>query len=106
MQKTADSLEDLEGRLEGWLMDIENKIAEVNSRSAATNDSGFTNILDKLNSTENNLLDEITKLKEGLHDNTAKRERDSSMLMDRARNIFSEVIYCMIMWGRGIKLPF
>lgn len=98
MQKTADSLEDLESRLEGWLVDIENKITEVNSRSekatpSALNDRDLANIFDKLNSTETNLMDELAKLKEGLRDNTAKRERDSTTLMDRARVIFSEVIY-------------
>lgn len=95
MQKTADSLEDLESRLEAWLTEIENKVAEVSNRSEATptpNDN-LADILGKLNSTESNLIEEMTKLKEGLHDNTAKREKDSNALMEKTRKTFSEVIY-------------
>lgn len=103
MQKTADSLEDLESRLEAWLTEIENKVAEVSNRPEATPtpDNNFIDIFGKLNSTESNLIEEMARLKTSLHDNTAKREKDSSALMEKTRKTFSEVIYCTI---KTIKL--
>ncbi|XP_032662987.1 uncharacterized protein LOC116840426 isoform X3 [Odontomachus brunneus] len=93
MQKTADSLEDLESRLEAWLTEIENKVAEVSNRPETTPapNNNLVDILGKLNSTESNLIEEMTRLKEGLHDNTAKREKDSNALMEKTRKTFSEV---------------
>lgn len=95
MQKAADSLEDLENRLEGWLTDIENKMTEVNSRaeSTPTQSGGFTDILGKLNSTENNLMEEIARLKSDLHNNAARtKEKESNTLMNKTHVIHSEVI--------------
>ncbi|XP_011338103.1 paramyosin isoform X3 [Ooceraea biroi] len=94
MQKTADSLEDLENRLEGWLTDIENKVAEVNSRPEATpaQDNGLTDLLGKLNSTETNLMGEIARLKDDMHNNAARmKEKESGSLMDKTHVIHSEV---------------
>lgn len=96
MQKTADSLEDLESRLEAWLTEIENKVAEVSSNQAEatpTPNNNFVDIIGKLNSTESNLIEEMTRLKENLHDNTSRKDKDSNALMEKARRIFSEVIY-------------
>ncbi|XP_011143316.1 kinectin isoform X2 [Harpegnathos saltator] len=94
MQKTADSLEDLESRLEAWLTEIENKVAEVSYRPETTTQTSsdeLANILGKLNSTESKLMNEMARLKEGLHDNTVMRERGSDALMEKTRKIFSEV---------------
>ncbi|OAD57557.1 hypothetical protein WN48_01735 [Eufriesea mexicana] len=63
MQKTVDSLENLENRLVGWLTDIENKVSEVNSRSDTTLPS-FDNsfhIISKLNDSELMLMERISK---------------------------------------------
>lgn len=90
-----DSLEDLESRLEGWLTDIENKVAEINSRPETTStlNDNFTNILDKLNKIENNSMEGIAKLKEDLHNNVAKMDRESTILMEKAHTIFLEVLF-------------
>lgn len=93
MQKTADSLEDLESRLEAWLTEIENKVAEVSNRPEPAPNNNLVDILDKLNSTESNLIGEMARLKEGLHDNTVKRDKDSNVLIEKTRKIFSEVIH-------------
>jgi len=94
MQKAADSLEDLENRLEGWLTDIENKVAEVNNHAEVTPpQNSLSDILGQLNSTENNLITEITRLKDDLRDNAAKmKEKVSSTLIDKTHIIHSEVI--------------
>lgn len=91
MQKTMDSLEDLESRLESWLTDIENKVAEINSRSEATSNNNFTDILSKLNTIENNSMEGIARLKEAVHSNVAKMDRESMTLMEKAHTIFLEV---------------
>lgn len=95
MQKTMDSLEDLESRLEVWLTDIENKVAEINSRPETTSisNNNFTDILNKLNKIENNSIEGIARLKEDLHNNVEKMDRESIMLMGKAHTIFLEVIY-------------
>lgn len=93
MQKTVDSLEDLENRLETWLTNIENKIGEINNRTEATSvpDSSLPDILNKLSGIENNLMGEVTRYKEGLHNNVAKLNRESVMLTEKTHTIFSEV---------------
>ncbi|KAH0950863.1 hypothetical protein HN011_008744 [Eciton burchellii] len=93
MQKAADSLEDLENRLEGWLTDIENKVAEVNNHAEVTPpQNGLSDILGQLNSTENNLIAEIARLKDDLRDNAAKmKEKVSSTLINKTHIIHSEV---------------
>ena len=91
MQKTMDSLEDLESRLESWLTDIENKVAEINSRSEATSNNNFTDILSKLNTIENNSMEGIARLKEAVHSNVAKMDRESMTLMEKTHTIFLEV---------------
>lgn len=93
MQKTIDSLEDLEGRLENWLTDIENKVAEINSHPEATSNNNFTIILNKLDKIENNSMEGIVRLKEALHSNVAKMDRESMTLMEKAHTTFLEVIY-------------
>lgn len=90
-----DSLEDLESRLEGWLTDIENKVAEINNRSETTSTSNdnFTNILNKLNKIENNSIEGIAKLKDDLHNKVSKMNGESILLMEKAHAIFLEVIF-------------
>lgn len=95
MQKTVDSLEDLESRLEGWLTNIESKVTEINSRAEATSapDSNLPDVLNKLSGIESNLMDEVARFKEGLHNNVAKMNRESATLLEKTHTIFSEVIH-------------
>lgn len=95
MQKTMDSLEDLESRLEGWFTDIENKVAEINNRPETTStlNDNFTDILNKLNKIENNSIEGIAKLKEDLHNKVSKMDGESILLMGKAHTIFLEVIF-------------
>jgi len=88
----VDSLEDLENRLEGWLTNIENKVAEINNRAEITCASdNLSDVLNKLNSIENKLMEEVAKFKENLHNNVAKMNRESATLMEKTHTIFSEV---------------
>ncbi|XP_050461293.1 centromere-associated protein E isoform X2 [Cataglyphis hispanica] len=91
MQKTMDSLEDLESRLEGWFTDIENKVAEINSRSETTSNNNFTDILNKLNNIENNSIEGIARLKKDLHNNGEKMNKELITLMEKAHTIFLEM---------------
>ncbi|XP_012223947.1 putative leucine-rich repeat-containing protein DDB_G0290503 isoform X2 [Linepithema humile] len=88
MQKTTDLLEDLESRLETWLRTIADKISNQQENAPGLNNN---DILDKLNNTESNLIDEIARLKTHLHSNTAKVDKESSALTEKAHRIFSEV---------------
>lgn len=95
MQKTVDSLEDLESRLEGWFTNIESKVAEINNRAETTSvpDSSLPDVLNKLSGIESNLMGEVVRFKEGLHNNVAKMNRESVTLMEKTHTIFSEVIH-------------
>lgn len=94
MQKTVDSLEELENRLEGWLTNIERKITEINNRAEVTSaPDGLPDVLNKLSGIESNLMAEVAKFKEGLHNNVAKMNRESATLMEKTHTIFSEVIH-------------
>ncbi|XP_043504967.1 centromere-associated protein E [Polistes fuscatus] len=64
MQKTADALEDLEVRLEGWLTDLETKItkAQEDSNPSLNNKEINPEILSKLNNTESLIMGHITDL--------------------------------------------
>ncbi|XP_043252294.1 golgin subfamily A member 4 isoform X2 [Colletes gigas] len=63
MQKTVDTLENLESRLEGWLTDIESKVSEVNNQSTVTAPSvnNDSSVISKLNDTETLLIEKISK---------------------------------------------
>ncbi|XP_012062349.1 PREDICTED: spindle pole body component 110 [Atta cephalotes] len=92
MQKTVDSLEDLENRLEGWLTNIESKIGEINNRAEVTSaPDSLSDVLNKLSGIESNLMGEVARFKEGLHNNIAKMNRESVTLMEKTHTIFSEV---------------
>ncbi|TGZ53630.1 centromere-associated protein E isoform X1 [Temnothorax curvispinosus] len=95
MQKTVDSLEDLEGRLEGWLTNIENKVAEVGNRAEVTSapDGNLPDVLNKLSGIESKLMEEVARFKEGLHNNVAKMNKESATLMEKTHTISSEVQY-------------
>lgn len=95
MQKTVDSLEDLESRLEGWLTNIERKIVEINNRAEVTSapNGSLPDVLSKLSGMESNLMEEVARFKEGLHNNVAKVNRESAMLMEKTHTVFSEVIH-------------
>lgn len=95
MQKTVDTIEDFESRLEGWVTDIENKISEVNTRPDTTLPAVDTHsfVVSKLNDTELALMNRIsvaesvltseaTKLKEA----TLVQTGASQALMTKVNN--------------------
>ncbi|KAL6260000.1 hypothetical protein P5V15_009907 [Pogonomyrmex californicus] len=92
MQKTVDSLEDLETRLESWFTNIENKVTEINNyKVTPAPDSNLPDVLNKLNEIENNLIVEVAKFKENLDNNIVKVDRESVALMEKTHSIFSEI---------------
>lgn len=96
MQKTVDGLEDLENRLEGWLTNIEGKVAEINNRAEATSapdSSSLPDVLNKLSGIESNLMGEIARFKESLHNNVEKMNKESVMLIEKTHTTFSEVTH-------------
>lgn len=93
MQKTVDSLEDLENRLESWLTDIENKVSEINSRSDTTLPS-FDNpsrIISKLNDTELVLIDRISKTESLLKSEAIKLKETTNVQSGTTQALLTEV---------------
>lgn len=93
MQKTVDSLEDLENRLEGWLTDIENKVSEINSRSDTTLPS-FDNpshIISKLNDTELILIDRISKTESLLKSEAIKLKETTNVQSGTTQALLTEI---------------
>lgn len=93
MQKTLDSLEDLESRLEGWLTDIENKVSEVNNRPDTTlpplNNHGH--IISKLNDTELVLMERISKTESFLKSEAIKLKEVTNVQSGTIQALLTEV---------------
>lgn len=93
MQKTVDSLEDLENRLEGWLTDIENKVSEINSRSDTTLPSfdNLSRIISKLNDTELILINRISKTESLLKSEAIKLKETMNVQSGTTQALLTEV---------------
>lgn len=93
MQKTVDSLEDLENRLEGWLTDIENKVSEINSRSDTTLPSFDipSHIISKLNDTELILIDRISKTESLLKSEAIKLKETTNVQSGTTQALLTEI---------------
>ncbi|KAK1132155.1 hypothetical protein K0M31_016283 [Melipona bicolor] len=93
MQKTLDSLEDLESRLEGWLTDIENKVSEVNNRPDTTlpplNNHGH--IISKLNDTELVLMERISKTESFLKSEAIKLKEITNVQSGTIQALLTEI---------------
>ncbi|KAK9307505.1 hypothetical protein QLX08_002137 [Tetragonisca angustula] len=93
MQKTLDSLEDLESRLEGWLTDIENKVSEVNNRPDTTlpplNNHGH--IISKLNDTELVLMERISKTESFLKSEAIKLKEVTNVQSGTIQALLTEI---------------
>ncbi|XP_060819929.1 centromere-associated protein E isoform X2 [Bombus pascuorum] len=93
MQKTVDSLEDLESRLEGWLTDIENKVSEVNNRPDTTLPplDNHTHIISKLNNTELLLMERISKTESLLKSETIKLKEATDVQSGTTQALLTEI---------------
>lgn len=93
MQKTVDSLEDLESRLEGWLTDIENKVSEVNNRPDTTLPplDNHAHIISKLNNTELLLMERISKTESLLKSEAIKLKEATDVQSGTTQALLTEV---------------
>ncbi|XP_076228588.1 uncharacterized protein LOC116426366 isoform X1 [Nomia melanderi] len=93
MQKTVDTLEDLESRLEGWLTDIENKVSEVNARPDVTPSpiDNVSVIVSKLNNTESLLMEGISKTESMLKSETMKLKEISNDQTGTIQALLTEI---------------
>lgn len=93
MQKTVDTLEDLESRLEGWLTDIENKVSEVNTRSdiAIPPVDNISLVFSKLNDTESLLMERISKAESVLKSETVELKETTSVQSRTTQALLGEV---------------
>ena len=88
MQKTADTLEDLENRLDGWLTSIENKITEVNGHSESKSSS---EILAKLNETQALIASQVANFESSVREMSHRMKDDANLHRDKIQHVFSEV---------------
>ncbi|XP_033340577.1 uncharacterized protein LOC117228729 isoform X1 [Megalopta genalis] len=93
MQKTVDTLEDLESRLEGWLTDIENKVSEVNTRPVITPPSidNVSLVFSKLNNTESLLMERISKAESILKSEAMKLKDISNVQTGTTQALLTEI---------------
>ncbi|XP_078039836.1 uncharacterized protein LOC144471556 [Augochlora pura] len=93
MQKTVDTLEDLESRLEGWLTDIENKVSEVNTRPIVTPPSidNVSLVVSKLNNTESLLMERISKAESILKSEAMKLKDISDVQTGTTQALLTEI---------------
>ncbi|KAI4501614.1 hypothetical protein M0802_003491 [Mischocyttarus mexicanus] len=96
MQKTADALEDLEVRLEGWLTDLETKMTKTleDSNASLNNNKINPEILSKLNNTESLIMGHITNLEYTikstsmeLHDTMANQSEKVELMATKLENV-------------------
>lgn len=77
IQKTADTLEDLESRLEGWATEIEAKVVEGTSRAAPPDRS--PDIISRIQASEAKLAERLDKLEQGLEGHFAEGSRQETV---------------------------
>lgn len=108
MQKTVDTLEDLESRLEGWLTDIENKVSEVNNRPdvPSPHAENVSLIFSKLNDTELLLMDKISKAESALKTEAIKLKETATVQSGTIQALLAEVsnLYIHRMLRNMLKL--
>ena len=93
MQKTVDTLEDLESRLEGWLTDIENKVSEVNNRPDVPSPpaENVSLIFSKLNDTELLLMERISKAESALKTEAIKLKETATVQSGTIQALLAEI---------------
>ncbi|XP_015431380.1 PREDICTED: centromere-associated protein E [Dufourea novaeangliae] len=93
MQKTVDTLEDLESRLEGWLTHIEIKVSEVNARPDVTPPpvDNVSLVFSKLNNTESLLMERISKAESILKSEATKLKDISNVQTGTTQALLTEI---------------
>ncbi|XP_051174460.1 coiled-coil domain-containing protein 146 [Leptopilina boulardi] len=91
MQKTADTLEDLEKRLNNWMISIENKISDINDHSLESTSDTNSQIISKLNESQTMMSKEFDKFGANMNDMHHKMKNEANQLKETIQNIASEV---------------
>ncbi|XP_076753036.1 uncharacterized protein LOC143424686 isoform X1 [Xylocopa sonorina] len=92
MQKTADSLEDLENRLDGWFADVENKLSASNSQAdILPRFDHLAHMISKLNDTELMLMEKISKTESLLKSETSKLKEITYVQSGTAQSLLGEI---------------
>ncbi|XP_034183451.1 uncharacterized protein LOC117605823 isoform X2 [Osmia lignaria lignaria] len=93
MQKTVDTLEDLENRLEGWFTDIENKINGANSPADTVllPPENMSQIVSKLNDTEALLMEKMSKTESLLKSEGIKLKEVTNIQSGTIKALLTEI---------------
>ncbi|CAK9823881.1 hypothetical protein ANTRET_LOCUS2134 [Anthophora retusa] len=93
MQKTVDTLEDLENRLEGWITDIESKVSEINTRADVTLPpvDSISPVVSKLSDTESVLIERISKTESLLKSEAIKLKEATNVQSGTTQALLTEI---------------
>lgn len=91
MQKTADTLEDLERRLNNWMSLIESKISQVNNDSSESGSDRNSQILSKLDESQTTMAKHFDKLETNMKDMNHKIKNEANQLKEKIQTVASEV---------------
>ncbi|CAK9811078.1 hypothetical protein ANTPLA_LOCUS6830 [Anthophora plagiata] len=93
MQKTVDTLEDLENRLEGWITDIESKVSEINTRADVTLPpvDSISPVVSKLSDTESALIERIAKTESLLKSEAIKLKEATNVQSGTTQALLTEI---------------
>ncbi|CAK9801494.1 hypothetical protein ANTQUA_LOCUS2860 [Anthophora quadrimaculata] len=93
MQKTVDTLEDLENRLEGWITDIETKVSEINTRADVTLPpvDNISPVVSKLSDTESALIERISKTESLLKSEAIKLKEATNVQSGTTQALLTEI---------------
>ncbi|XP_043277573.1 kinesin-related protein 9 [Venturia canescens] len=97
IQKTTDTLENLENRLDGWLSGIKAQLSEVHSRPVpmmqppSQNDKTSDMIIAKLNKTETSISGQVARLEFDLDSISVKLKDDSASQRDKIQVVSDEI---------------
>lgn len=83
MQKTADTLEDLERRLNNWMSLIESKISQVNNDSSESGSDRNSQILSKLDESQTTMAKHFDKLETNMKDMNHKIKNEANQLKEK-----------------------
>ena len=93
IQKTADTLEDLESRLEGWATEIENKVIEGTNKANAAKVDRAPDILARIDASEAKIAEKLDGLEKGVGSKIGESEFANDLS-------YGVNIHCMISYEK------
>ncbi|XP_066589484.1 putative leucine-rich repeat-containing protein DDB_G0290503 isoform X2 [Prorops nasuta] len=91
MQKTVDTLEDLENRLEGWLSDVEIKVNNIAKNQENASNDNTSELLNKLHDNDLVVQKQISKVEDDLKNTSEILKSATASQSDKMQKLASDV---------------